>query len=266
MAQEGTGTNQNQAGNDDTQGKPAKVVFSPEQQERVNELIREAMGRAGREHREAAEKAVSELNAAKERLTQLEYEIKSFRQGKDNSGNKPSEDFKAEVERIKAAHTEEVSRMKSTLSEAEKRAAEAEKTMLSVKKQVAIQAAASKINFIDIGVVNKLTEENIQWDPARNRFIVVVDGKERMNNAFEPMSLDEFYVEFAAKNPFLVRGDARPGTGSTPSNGVSANGRYKIEDIFGPKSKGALAAKLKREDPAEYRRMKEIARESGLVA
>lgn len=255
-----------QAGNNDDH---KKVVFSPEQQERVNELIKEAMGRAGREHRETAETAGKALKEATERLSSLEQELATLRSAhKEGKGKGNDEDFKAEVERIKAAHADEVRRLSELAKQHEGAAKSASENLMSMKKSLAIQAAASKINFVDLNAAVKLTQESIKWDDTRGKFIVVNEnGTERMNSSFEVMSLDEFYTEFASQNPYLVRGEVKSGTGSTESvrTGISSNGKYAVEDIFGPKSTAALAAKLKKENPSEYHRLKGIAKENNLI-
>jgi hypothetical protein len=79
--------------------------------------------------------------------------------------------------------------------------------------------------------------------------------------------LEEFYTDYAAKKPYLVRGDARSGTGSseTKTSQLSNNGKYEVSQIFGKTSIPALANKLAKENITEYRRMKEIAKSNGLI-
>lgn len=268
MAQ-GTET-QKTGGNESTE---TKVVFTPEQQVKVNELIQDAMGRAGREAREAAAAAAAALETLRTELGATRDELTTLKTAKpvnkESSEKVVAEDVKAQFEAIKATHTDELTKIKGLLDAKTKEAETAKSILETTRKRIAIQSAASKANFIDVEVVTKLTEEKIKFDEARGKFIVLNDnGSERMNASYEPMSPDEYFAEFAAKNPYLVRGDVKPGTGSAESqrSGLSNNGKYTVEQIFGPKSVGKLANDLMRSDPAEYKRLKAIAKDAKLIS
>src|SRR5581483_11429597 len=149
-----------------------------------------------------------------------------------------------------------------------KEAEQAKLELLNTRKQVTITSEAVKHNFINTEQVLKLTSDNIKWDDAQQRFIVYgEDGRERYNSQYEPMTVGEFLAEFAQNNKHLVRGDVRPGAGSSESARSGLNGqRYELKQIFGKESNSALASKLMKEDPKMYRAMKEQARAQGLIA
>lgn len=257
-----------QAADDDAAKQQQKVVFDDAQQTRVNELIQDAMGRAGREAKEAAAAAKRELETLRAQQAETVAELAKLREGKVKDGT-PNPDLQAEVERIRETLEARASAAEQKAKAKEKEAQEAKDALLTSRKQVAMRDAASKFNFVDVSVATQLTQDKVRWDETRNRFVVLSEtGSERMNASFEPMSLDEFYEEFASKSPYLVRGDVKPGSGSTESGraGVSANGKYAVEDIFGPKSSSLKAHQLSKENMAEYRRLKVIAQEQGLIA
>ncbi len=81
------------------------------------------------------------------------------------------------------------------------------------------------------------------------------------------MTVDEFFAEYANKHPYMVKSGARPGTGSSDSTnlGIRGNGKFTPELIFGKGSNSKLAAKLSVEDPKEYARLKEEARQKGII-
>jgi len=113
---------------------PAKVTFTPEQQVKIDSLIRESMGRAGNEARATA--------------ARLEAEAEVLR---------------AEVARLRGDREG----LESNLSVKEKEAKSARAETIAVKKQNAIQAAATEHNFFNPQVVSKLTEEKSKWDEGK---------------------------------------------------------------------------------------------------
>lgn len=254
------------------EGGNDKVVFTEAQQSKVNELIQHAMGRAGSEHRERAASLEAELNAARAELKAAKEAVAAAKTPGDKSAAKNDLDrLQVQLEEMRNAHLSVQEEAKRYREIAEARAKEVElakQDSINTRKQVAITAAASKQNFIDPTVAMKLTEDNIKYDEKAGRFVVLGDkGQERMNASLEPMTLEEYYQEFAAKNPYLVRGDVTPGIGSTTSRrfDVSNNGQYKVTDIFGKGSSSIKASALMKENPTEYHRLKQIAVDQGII-
>jgi hypothetical protein len=267
-----TETNNSQAQNNSEQNNndQVKVTFDERQQARVNELIREKQGEAAREIR--AQNAELQRQMA-EMQAQLAEATKSQRKNPTAEGAEDIEALKnviSEMKSVTAQRDQELDRYKQQLSA---KASEVEKTrqeMVNIRRGMAIRDAASKANFVDLNAVSKLTEDSVKWDDSKGRFLVVnpETGTERMNAAFEPMSLDEFYTEYAARNPYLVRGEARGGAGSYENqrNGASMVGRYEVESVFGPKGNALIAAKLFKSDPDEYKRLRKVAVEKGWLS
>lgn len=260
----GTDNDKNQALNDD--GTPKKVTFDEAQQEKINELIRDAQGRAAKELREEALNAKKEAAELKARLEALEAE-------KATQADKPKKDadadLRAEMDRVKQVHRDEIASARKLAEAKEREAVQASDALTSMKKQIAIQSAASKVNFVDINVVTTLTKDQVKFDTELGRFTVLNDnGSVRMNASFEPTTLDEFYQEFAATYSYLVRGEVKPGAGSAESTkgGGPYGNTHTVEEIFGPKSDSKAANTLALRNPKEYQRLKAVAREKGLVA
>ena len=114
-----------------------------------------------------------------------------------------------------------------------------------------------------------MAKECVAWDSEKNKFIVVdpISQQPRLNSAFDPMTIDEYFAEYANKNPYMIKSGSRPGTGSSESNlsGVFGSNKFTHKQIFGKGSNSMLANKLNKEDPKEYQRLKELARQDGTI-
>lgn len=220
--------------------KPEKVLFTTEQQVKIEEIIKRAQGRAAGAVR--AELAATQAELAEER---------------EKTNSKSSQGTAVEIERLKHAYD---------LKDRQLEAAKAENT--NIHRANAIQSVISRIGFVDGDMIATLTEKSIKFDAPSGKFIVQNEhGSARLNNRFEPMSLDEYYAEYASQKPYLVRSDARGGAGSTAAgkSTLSSNGKYAVETIFGKKSSGSEAQKLFKENPAEYHRLKQVAKDNKLI-
>ena len=255
---------------DATNSGDEKITFTPEQQTKIDELIRSAMGRAGSEHK-------AEATVALQKAAQLEADLAAAKADLAAAKGSGKKDAKETVEALEASIAEmrsanqatkdEVERLRKITADKDGEIAKAKNDTVNVRKQVAIQNAAGKCGFVDVEEVAALTEKFVSTDDS-GKFIVLNEaGTPRVNSSYNPMTLEEFYTEYAAKKPHLVRGDVKLGTGaSQAARTLSGNGKYELTQIFGPKSNSALANKLGTENPQEYKRLKVIAREAGLVA
>lgn len=247
------------------------VVFDEKQQEKVNQLIREKQGEAAREVRTqlaakeaeattlAADLAAARADLAKAKTPSAKLEAKE-----------EVAELLAQMSEMKVANnlsTQEAERAIRESQTFKKEAQDAKSETMKVRKEVAIQKAAAKSNFIDLGIVSKLTEDAVRWDADKNTFSVISEsGGVRLNPSLDPMTLDDLYKEFAASNPYLVRPDARGGSGSSQnSQGLSSNGKYDVAQIFGKDADSRVANKLALENIKEYQRLKAVAQENGLI-
>lgn len=249
---------------------PQKVTFSEEQQAKVQEIIDEAVGRTATKLRQEHETQLSQLRSE---LQQAQEQAKNAttaagkEKAKDNA-----EALQSQIEEMRRASEgtkQEAERFRTLAQQKEQEVAQARQETLNIRREVAMARSAATQNFVNVDVVMKLTAESIKWDEGKNSFTVVGEnGQPRLNSAFEPMTLDEFYQEFAAKNPYLVRGDVKTGAGSSDGKrfDVTTNGKYELTQIFGSKSDGNLALKLKKENPQEYARLKKMAQEQRIIA
>jgi hypothetical protein len=215
---------------------PAKVTFTAEQQSKIDELIRAAMGRSARDIREQAAKLQEEKDAAIAAAEVLKSELAALRG--DKSG-------------------------------LEKESKTAKQELAKVKKQALLAEAASKHGFVDAKQVTKLVDDQIVFDPASNQFHVInEDGSVRTGlDGSTPLSLDTYFSEFAAQNSHLVRGTVRAGVGSgenarpyAPTTQIDT-----LKAIFGKGSSSQKANQIAMADPLRYKQLRREARAAGLI-
>lgn len=253
----------NQATNDNStdQTQNSKPTFTPEQQEVFNNALREAQGRAGREHKERADRLQRELDELKSRQNE-----KTETTGNTANTSDKEPDWKVENKRIREEYDNKVELAnQKALAEARRRE-DLEKTMRERDRQDAIREAmdSQEFEFVNRKAVIGLSHSNVVWDEDRSRFVVHDDkGRLRFNSSLEPMTLEEYYQAFSTEHPYLVKAKTVGGAGSSESK--SGAGKYRLEELFGPKSNGALVNKLAIEDPGLYRRLRSLAKEQGLV-
>lgn len=250
------------------------LKFSEEQQKLLNEIIEKRLARANKEVR-------AELDTLKSEKAQLLQQLEEAKNTLANSakGSSQAQSAADDIDSIKNQLEELQKANKQLLSEKDElRKAEAKaktdtegvkQQMLEYKKRTEMQFAAQKQPFIDLEAVIVLTERFVKYDPATNNFVVINEkGGERYSttNVGDPMTLEEFYAEYAQQKKHLVRGDAVIGTGSTENSGINRGVLgYKVEDIFGPTSSSIKAAELAKVNKTRYNELKQEAIKRGLL-
>lgn len=250
-------------------GEEVKVEFDAAQQEKVNQLIREAQGRAAKEVRTELETAKAQVTTLQTELTEAKTRAASGTPAERKEGAQDVIALQAQIDEMRTAaatSTRELERLKEVSRNKDNDINNAKGETREVRKQVAMQEAASKIGFVDAMDAIALSRDVVKWSDDRGRFVVIGEGgAERMNGALDPMTLDEFFSEMATKKPHLVRSDMRGGTGSTESKGSPSFGKIPLEKLFGAKSDARLANNLAMSNPAEYKKQRVAAKEAGLI-
>jgi hypothetical protein len=249
-------------------GTEVEISFNEDQQKYINEfLIKDAMGRAGKEARTKAEELERQVQELNGKIGNLNTELDTARKAGKPKDSDEAKALKEEFERVAAGLRTEADNLRK---EAQKKAEDAEnarKELLNTRKRHTILSAASKVGFHDIDAVVKLTEDNIDWDDDKKSYIVRGEnGEIRHNSAMRHMTLEEFYTDYASKKPWLANGQMKGGSGTEHTTATTKNTKFSVEEIFGSKADSTKAMKLKRENPQEYQRLKQIAREAHLIA
>lgn len=257
--------NPNSGGNPEGTDPNAPVAFEPAQQQKINSLL-------AAERQKAEKKAADALSAAKadydKQIADLNDKLKKL----PKSGDPDIQSLQGKIEEM--TNLLENAKRETTRfqEEAHKKANEAQQVrnqMESVQKRIALTDAAVKLNFWNTEDIVSLTEHNIEFDQNLGRYIVKGEhGQPRLNTAMDPMTLDEFYKEFAAKRPHMVKSNQIPGFGSTPNGAgvLDGYGQIKVEDIFGAKANYELSAKVFKENRNLYDKLEKQAIARNLVA
>src|SRR6185437_6749632 len=174
-------TPQTPPGSVDGTEAPKSVKFDTEQQAKIDELIREAMGRAGR--------------AAREEAARLKEEL--------------------EVLRAQAPPTpEQITELEERATKAKSELVEAETAAQRMRKEAEILAVSEKTGFLDIHVGAELLRGRMAWVDGALRPLNA-HGSAMLNLLGQPMSLQEFAQSIAERSPYLIRSQAKGGAGST---------------------------------------------------
>lgn len=215
------------------------VAFTEAEQNKIDELIKHAMGRAGGE--------------ARQRAAFLEEQLEALRLENQQLRGNPAdrEALKKEVEEKQA----ELAQVKTEMSQA--------------KKQTFLTVEAAKHGFIDADQVLQLTKDKVSWDDGFNAY-VVSDGETGVVFGVDdqPMKVGDYFAAFAEKNPHLVRSQLKSGTGAGPSRQFNANPQAdiaRLKRLFGRGSDAAFANRYAISNPAEYKALREEARRAKLI-
>jgi len=214
--------------------KSGKVTFDEKQQAKLEELL------AKMRHETA--KTLREENAA------LQRELERARQAA-LLPQSTAEELAATSERLAAARAE--------LQSIEQR-------KLDDLKLATLQAAAEAADFMDAGIGAQLMANSVQLISGEFTVVSPKNGAPRLNAHGDPMTVAELAAEIGTRHRYLVKSTLRGGSGSHVAMEPAPSGP-PIESLFGARSNGAAAQKYHREHPAEYRRLREQARQKGLL-
>jgi hypothetical protein len=230
------------------------VTFTPEQQAKIDEIVKKAMGRAGKDARE-------QLDIERAEKSRLTGELQTAQTALANSVNSTERDeLKQQIQTIsQELQSEKQSRLDS------------ENREISYRRSALIAQMCVDNDLIDCETVSALTENNLVWNADKKSFDVVDNsiGVDTDDDGIpQEVSLAAFFSNFATKRPYLVKSDARTGSGSGDSSrsGLpTGRQQHKVEDIFGKGSSSKLANDLARTNPQEYRRLKTEARSKRII-
>jgi len=129
---------------------------------------------------------------------------------------------------------------------------------LMTEENLAAQRARARQDWQNVKAAAQLPSSNLKLDEA-GKLSAYGDAGEPLLGPFGRLSADEFIADFRQQNTWLVRDSGAASGSNQHDNGVP------LATLFGPKSKGSIANKLAMENPAEYKRLKVLAKEQGLI-
>jgi hypothetical protein len=201
------------------------VTFTPEQQAKIDDIVKKAMGRSASETRQ-------QLDAEKKRAENLETQLRETQAQAESSA--------AERDELKRKH------------------ADAEQRIITLRKKAFITDACIDHNFVDAPTVNSLVEQQLNWSDEKESF-EVLDSDMTPAEFFTDFAKKKPYLVRSDVRTGSGSSD------STRTGLPTGQQRYKAEDVFGRNSSSKLANDLARRDPQEYRRLKAEARTKKLI-
>lgn len=237
-----TGDNQGDATNAGTSGQAnsdggnntdsGKVIFSPEQQAKLQTLIDDTYKKALLKGTESGNAQTEKLHADIKAL-----EEKLAGKGKDKSSN---DEVTKAIEELNTKHAEEMKEVVGQLS-----------NMNEGNKRSAILSAVAKHNVIDASQITNLVWNNIEITDA-GEIVVKGEGgspKIDINNGGAPMTIDTFVEGWLKENPHHLRASGSAGGGSGGSkfggdkgSGIDFNDPQAVRDAPIGELKAALSA------------------------
>lgn len=184
--------------------------FSDKQQKKLNDVIDARLGKVKGKHAE-------ELSAKEQEIADLKAQLEEATKAIDKDDPEGKKRYKDLIDGEKSKTTKAEERAKA--NEAKAKSAEAKE--LNLRKEVAMSRAMQKAaKFVDTADVMALTQNNIVWNDELDRFVVLgPDKKIKQNSSLDPATLEEYFIEFAQKRPYLVNGDIVAGSGSHEAGG-----------------------------------------------
>lgn len=206
--------------------------FDEAQQAFIQELIDKRFGKVSSKHEQEIATLKSQFEQEKQTLLD---ELNKLKEGKGNEGKgKGGSNNDADKEQYtklldaEKQNTAQALQMKKDLEERLKQAEERNRGIL--KDQAIRDAATSNQNyeFVDLKAVRKLTEDSIFWDEDSESWVIKENGVIKKNSSLLPMTLAEFYAEFASQHPYLVKGTTKAGAGSGEGGRSNNSGMGKV--------------------------------------
>jgi hypothetical protein len=206
-------------------------------QERLDAIIKERMGAAGK--------------AAKEEAAALKLENQRLKEVAAGQGS-----------------TDELERIRGELSSARLESAAILEASVKQQKDLLIAQESAKHQFVDLDTLQRLTRSNLKHDPTTGCFIVTNDdGTPKLGaDGTTPVPVSDFFQDFGNKKPWLVKGSVLTGTGQGGSGSSMPPQTKPLSHYFGPGSSSAAVNALSLRDPQTYKRLRAEAVRAGLVS
>lgn len=206
-----------------TPPKRDKLTFTPEQQEKLNELIDKGYAKGFTRAKEEAKGEFTKLFETQE-ATIADLKAKFEEATKAAAENASAEKApKVPPEEMQQLSTQ-VQTLRNTLMNVEKEKAELLNKVQSfdaverdMKTRSAFEMAAADIAFIDANEEYQLLKERFGVDEQGEFFVKhEKTGRPVLNAHAEPMTLTEFLSDYAQRKPHKVKApDQRGGTGAS---------------------------------------------------
>jgi hypothetical protein len=207
---------------------PVKIEFSPEQQAHIQKLFDQRFAAISTK-KEAELKPLQDENA--ELKKQLEEARKTTPHVDPVITKTPDAEREQTLQLLKNEQQQTLA-AKTAFDREKERADRIESVNAEILKNQAIRDAASHLEngleFHDLPMVIELVKNSIFLDKDSGAYIVKVNGIVKQNSALMPMTLTEYFMEYAAARPYLVKSQVKGGAGSKESGTGSGQGEVGV--------------------------------------
>jgi hypothetical protein len=225
----GNGTENKSGENQNTNTDPnaSKITFSTEQQEHVNNVVKERLARQAASLRTDFDKSLNEkLEALRTELAakKTEQQVNAGATEKEKE-----EESKRQQRELIEAEQRKTETERKRAQELDRQLKETQATNKQILKHNAIQSALKGIGFHSPDEVELLIDKYIEEAPDGKGYVVKVNGVVKENASLEPMSIADYMREWAGARPWAVDSKLVGGAGSTPNGSAGENGQVKTK-------------------------------------
>lgn len=194
-----------------------KVEFSVEQQAHIQRLFDARFATVKTKAEEA-------LKPLQDKVAELELEkAELLKKVTPPVADKPTPSDAEREQTLSLLRAEQTNTAaaKSAWEIEKKRADELENKNAEINRNQAIRDAASNLEgglqFHDLPMVTELVKNTIVLDKDTGTYVVKINGVVKQNSSLLPMTLSEYFLEYATQRPYLVKSQVKGGTGSQES-------------------------------------------------
>jgi hypothetical protein len=192
---------------------PPKVEFTAEQQEHINNLFNQRFGKIQSKH----EQEIKGLSDSIELLKAKQTPEPPAPPAKSATEEENARQMKAFLDQEKAVTKGVQSLLDAERADKAKVIAENKKILKDQAINEAAGTLPNGVEFYELKTVKKLVEDDIEFDGDTNQWVVKENGNIKLNSGMTPMTLTEYFSQFAAARPYLVKGAVKSGSGSAES-------------------------------------------------
>lgn len=210
--------------------KKEGATFTSEQQDVINKLINQ-------KYKEAYDKAEAKYKSLLEEKAAVE-EKKVEAKGKKGTTEEVDVNIKTLNDKLaEAQKVIELNELNAKMFQEKQQqlTVELEKERqerLLERKRNLLLSSANKAGFIDPQIVQRLVEDRFVYDEQNKSFKIFNEqGQERWNKNLQPLSVDEFFEEYAQTHPYMVKGSNMSGSGAIEGNLAKNKKMWKRSEI-----------------------------------
>lgn len=209
--------------------EPVKIEFSAEQQAHINRLFDQRFATVQQKAEAAAQPLREEIEKLKKENAELAAKV-APPVAQPVTPPKPDAEREQTLQLLRNEQ-QQTAAAKSAFDREKQRADELATANAEILKNQAIRDAATHLDngleFHDLPMVIEMVKNFIILDKDTQQYVVKINGVVKQNSQLLPMTLTEYFMEYAAARPYLVKSQVKPGAGSKES-GNAGGGQGEV--------------------------------------